>query len=817
MLGNCQEMLDTQTTVSVKSIAMQNRYLSRLVGIAFSRYALVALVVACSIGPITAQTFVTLRSFGLGTNVNGASPSWSSLIQGPDGAIYGTTRSGEANVAGTVFRVMPDGTGFITLKAFYSNSLEGFGPYAGVVLSGTVLFGATYEGGISNCGTVFRLNTDGSDFRVLKTFTGNDGANPFAGLTVLGNTLYGTTRYGGVSSNGTIFKLNTDGSGYNVLKYFSGSDGRNPIGYMASSGGVLYGTTVLGGSFDKGTLFSINSDATGYMVLKHFSPSGPYLPSSLTISGGTLYGPANAGGAYGKGCVFKVNTDGTGFSVLKEFNETDGAQPSGMVAVSGGVLYGTTSVGGKYRNGTVYMLDTSGTYFATLYNFNGLYGYVPAGGVMLSGNVLYGTAQAGIAGHISIQGTVFKLNTDGSGVSAIKSFTYSDGHNPGGLALSGRTLFGATGRGGSFDNGTIFQVDVEGTNYAVIKNFTGDDGSGPGAGLIVSGSMLFGTTAAGGMSNRGTVFSISNDGTSFTTLKNFLDSDGSDPLCLLSGPSNIMYGATYSGTSAASAGNVFKINTDGTGFLNLFSFSSTSNNNHLPISVTLSSNVLYGLTAQGGTSNVGTVFRMNTDGTGYTVLKNFGGADGASPSGTLIATSTELYGLTSAGGGTVFKLNTDGTAFITLKQFLGPDGYYPNRIVLSGGVLYGTTDMGGSFGKGVVFKMKTNGTRYAVLKNFAGFDGDNPRAGLVVTGNALYGTTEYGGDWGFGTLFKINLSVSLTITPLSNATVLSWPGPAFSLQAASVLAGAYTNIPGATSPYTNTPTVSPRFFRLIMN
>ena len=62
---------------------------------------------------------------------------------------------------------------------------------------------------------MFRLNTDGSDYAILKTFVGSEGIGPM-GLTLSGSTLYGTTYKGGPV--GTVFKINTDGSGYTVLK-----------------------------------------------------------------------------------------------------------------------------------------------------------------------------------------------------------------------------------------------------------------------------------------------------------------------------------------------------------------------------------------------------------------------------------------------------------------------------------------------------------------------------------------------------------------------------------------------------------------------
>ena len=80
----------------------------------------------------------------------------------------------------------------------------------------------------------------------------------------------------------------------------------------------------------------------------------------------------------------------------------------------------------------------------------------------------------------------------------------------------------------------------------------------------------------------------------------------------------------------------------------------------------LSGNVLYGTAQNGGSAGYGTIFKVNTDGTGFTNLYNFsGGSDGGDPAGYLIISANTLYGTTEDGGspfgGTVFKLNADGT------------------------------------------------------------------------------------------------------------------------------------------------------------
>src|SRR3989442_1596084 len=170
---------------------------------------------------LTAQTFTTLYSFTSGdylhtngsailTNSDGAYPSAGLIISG--NALYGTANRGGDAGYGTVFKVNTNGTGFTTLHTFTAlnnnTNSDGALPDAGLIISGNTLYGTAYQGGISGNGTVFALNTDGTGFTNLYDFIdGDDGANPLAGLILSSNTLYGTARYGGNGGVGTIFRL----------------------------------------------------------------------------------------------------------------------------------------------------------------------------------------------------------------------------------------------------------------------------------------------------------------------------------------------------------------------------------------------------------------------------------------------------------------------------------------------------------------------------------------------------------------------------------------------------------------------------------
>jgi uncharacterized repeat protein (TIGR03803 family) len=203
------------------------------------------------------------------------------VVEGSDGALYGTTFSSGPNGGGTVFKVNKDGSGFRILHSFSVSSGDGRYPTATVVEgSDGALYGTTHSGGTNDAGTVFKLSKDGSDYAVVHHFTRGpgDGWVPEAPLVEGSDgALYGTTTYGGITNPspdgfGTVFKLNKDGSAYTVLYSFGGftSDG-GPSGLVEGSDGALYGTTVYGG-YDSvgGTVFRLNKDGSGYLMLHSF-------------------------------------------------------------------------------------------------------------------------------------------------------------------------------------------------------------------------------------------------------------------------------------------------------------------------------------------------------------------------------------------------------------------------------------------------------------------------------------------------------------------------------------------------------------------
>jgi uncharacterized repeat protein (TIGR03803 family) len=317
--------------------------------------------------------FTILHSFA-GSPNDGAGP-YAGLIQGPDGTLYGTTYGGGggANSVGTVFKMAPDGSGFTILRKFTVSPNDGAEPYASLIQGpdGT-LYGTTLYGGTNDAGTVFQMAPDGSGFTVLHSFTGpTDGAAPYAGL-IQGpdGTLYGTTYDGGANGGGTVFQMAPDGSGFTVLHSFTGpTDGARPYaGLIQGPDRTLYGTTFYGGTYGAGTIFQMAPDGSGFTVLYSFTGvtdgAGPYA-GLIQGPDGTLYGTTYyGGGANNGGTVFQMAPDGSGFTVLHSFAgyTTDGAGPyAGLIQGTDGKLYGTTLSGGNSLSarGVVFQLTLS--------------------------------------------------------------------------------------------------------------------------------------------------------------------------------------------------------------------------------------------------------------------------------------------------------------------------------------------------------------------------------------------------------------------------------------------------------------------------
>jgi uncharacterized repeat protein (TIGR03803 family) len=733
--------------------------------------------------------FTRLHSFGATNPAPMLCPAF--VIEGSDGAFYGTHPT-------ALVKLNSDGTGYTLLHSFVGT--EGDDVFAWSLLEGTdgALYGITRYGDSNTWGTVFKVNRDGSDFVLLYPFQGGpgDGSSPEYLLEGTDGRLYGTTGSGGREGSGTLYRLNKNGSGYAVLHHFTGEDGWGPVALVQGSDGALHGTARAGGTNYHGTVFTLNKDGTGFAVLRdlsYFGDDGTIPVTLIEGSDGALYGATEYGGSHDGGTVFKLNKDGTSFAILHSFagGTDDGRWPAGaLLEGDDDALYGRTQLGGSNNLGVVFRLNKDGTGFSLLCHAprdiiypqpfgNGL--------VMGSDGTLYGTTPKRRG-----QGTLFRLNRDGTDYQQVVAFpgsvSYVNGAVPRPVVIGpDQALYGTTQLGGSDDFGTVFWLSRDGTGYTSLHSFTGgaNDGRHPEAGVVVGqDGILYGTTRWGGVSDAGTVFRLGTNGSDYEVLHNFSGgpNDGAFPIApLVPGSDGALYGTTVAGGSN-DGGTVFKLNRHGSGYKLLHSLpcSDTDLVESRSTVVEGRDGALYGTTRSGGNDGVGTVFRLNKDGSGYALLHSFSYSSARCPIAPLLeASDGMLYGTTSLapdGGSAVFRLSKDGANFQVILVYPQDASAFGYGALLEGsdGDLYGTID--DEDNGGAVFKMKKDGTGFCVLWTLSRVtDGEYPLFGVIEdSGGALYGTAIFGGDMGCGTVFRLELA------PVLFNSV--WNGSIFSFQ-----------------------------------
>ena len=119
-------------------------------------------------------------------------------------------------------------------------------------------------------------------------------------------------------------------------------------------------------------------------------------------------------GVFATALLMTTGAAGAPITILYDFTSgaIDGRAPTGLL-LDGSILYGTTELGGLYDSGTVYSLNTNGTGFSLLHTFTGITGgYRPQGNMSLDGTTLYGTT-------VGFGGTVYTIETNGTGFSTL--------------------------------------------------------------------------------------------------------------------------------------------------------------------------------------------------------------------------------------------------------------------------------------------------------------------------------------------------------------------------------------------------------------
>lgn len=263
----------------------------------------------------TDGTFTLLHSFDSGNDA-GTSNVHSALALGPDGNFYGTgpLSAGYPEHNGTVFKVTPAGDVTI-LHVFDTRARE---PDAGVTFAPDGrLYGTVAKDGRKDCGILYSLAADGSDFRLEHQFDHRrDGCHPISSMIVgTDGLLYGTTQYGGPKGGvGTLYRFDTSTSQVQVLHIFHDDDpaGSDPsAGVSLAPNGRLYGATSFGSNFGNGSVYQA-SEFGKITVLHAFAGNGSEgqgaQAAPVPDGAGHVAGSLLNDGVHEGGTVYRVKT-----------------------------------------------------------------------------------------------------------------------------------------------------------------------------------------------------------------------------------------------------------------------------------------------------------------------------------------------------------------------------------------------------------------------------------------------------------------------------------------------------------------------------
>ena len=386
-------------------------------------------------------------------------------------------------------------------------------------------------------------------------------------------------------------------------------------------------------------------------------------------------------------------------------------------------LWGMTSSGGAYNDGVIFITDSVGNNQTVAYEFNGSSesGHKPMGTLMLHSNgKLYGMTSEGgsYGGGDPSMGVIFEYNPTTklhTKIFDFNGFYWTNGANPSGelTELSDGTFYGMTGWGGGkyTGGGSLFKYDtLEG--FTKTETFRSSNPlSAPHGSLIKSqNGMLYGMCS-----------DVSHNPNILTELI-----------------PGVIYGN----------GGLFEYNPDSNKITRIIYFDKTNGSKPYGSLLQADNGLLYGLTSEGGTFNMGVLFEYNPITSQIIKKIDLNGGVGSNPRGTLIqANNGKLYGITSNGGvnkkGVLFQYDISSNSFKKEYDFDGINGSNPNAALIeyTKGKLYGMTPYGGLYNKGVLFEYDYLKKRFKKKLDFNGSNGSNPMGSLIAL-NTIEEITE---------------------------------------------------------------------------
>jgi uncharacterized repeat protein (TIGR03803 family) len=597
------------------------------------------------------------------------------ISQGPDGNLYGTTESGGSKNCGVIFSVFPDGSNF---KIIYDyKTRNGFRPLPA--------FGPDGKLYVVISDSLFKIALNGSSADFIAKV-----AQQCSEIVIdQDGWLYGF----GNEATRLFFKIKTDGTAYTVLRNNNyNTDGIFNIyskSFCITPSGRIFLACGRGANVG-GTLVSMNADGSNFLVHKSFSSGGSDYttyggyPGTPSYKNGKIYINTQSGATNDAGALLAFDTLTAALSVVYAYTSAEGITGS-MASGKDQTLIGSNKHG-------LFSIKTDGS---NLQQIN------PAG-------------SAAIPAYDAVTDKVFYISGGGAyrdcylmrtdltthAGTNIHNFGFVPaGYNPDGVTLSpDGLLYGIAQKGGTSGGGTLFKMDTNGSAFAVIKDFNGNDGQFPfGQLLAATDGRLYGICKGSGINGNSdslALFGINTDGTGYAVLKRF--SNATSPVIpeLAEGSNGALFGVSGKGTGAPL--QLFTINKNGTGFTILKTLSATDGYNTNQGLIAANGNV-YGMASDGGTGAAasGTLFRIKEDGTNFSIVKNFvsNNTDGVTPGSLALGRDNKLYGITTGNffsvGPTMYSIDLSNLSFKLISSFSN-DYYSTNKLFPYGKPVHAT-------------------------------------------------------------------------------------------------------------------------------
>ncbi|NBD38211.1 MAG: alpha/beta hydrolase fold domain-containing protein [Verrucomicrobia bacterium] len=373
-----------------------------------------------------------------------------------------------------------------------------------------------------------------------------------------------------------------------------------------------------------------------------------------------------------------LSPESSKFQPLHLFDGADGWRSFSELVVVGDRLLGSTFKGGDADAGTVFSYDPALLSHIRLHSFRRFDGREPFTGFAVDGDTLYGVAKFG--GRQSVGGTLYAINSDGTGFRVLHEFTApsTEGFYPHAAPiLHENFLYGTTYHGGEKrDGGVLYRYSLPDGPFEALHGFTPETGRHPTGQLTVVDGWLYGTTSdlfRHEEGQYGTLFRFHPGKRTFEVLHRFEGGDeGAHPYDHLSHfGDEYLYGTTYGEIfNPTDKGTVFRYHLETGEHEVLHAFDAHPGTGSKPNGGLVEGSegaFLYGFAhgsnAEGG--DEGTLFRLRKNGRDFEVLHRFtGGLAGNTPMRSPVVMNGYLYGTCVHGGLTTEKNPASGGGMI---------------------------------------------------------------------------------------------------------------------------------------------------------